>query len=204
MVTLFAQGCSGNINHLDVTSSARQKGHDEAARIGTVLAAEVLKTHTRLKTLDPASISARREIVKLPLPEVDADAVARAREVASTYDTPNAAPFMELVNAFKVISVYERQGRPLEAEVQVLALGDDLAWVGLPGEIFVEIGLAIKEGSPFETTIVTELANGSIGYVPDRKAYAEGNYEPVSARCAAGSGEMLVEASLRLLRELRD
>ena len=73
----------------------------------------------------------------------------------------------------------------------------------LPGEIFVEIGLAIKQASPFENTIVTELANGSIGYVPDRKAYAEGNYEPVSARCAPGSGELLVETSLRLLRELK-
>ncbi len=64
------------------------------------------------------------------------------------------------------------------------------------------IGLAIKEASPFGITIVTELANGSIGYVPNRIAYAQGNYEPVSARCAAGSGELLVKASVALLNEL--
>ena len=51
----------------------------------------------------------------------------------------------------------------------------------------MEIGLAIKQASPYRMTIVTELANDSIGYIPDRKAYAQGNYEPVSARCAAGS-----------------
>ena len=79
---------------------------------------------------------------------------------------------------------------------------DDLAWVGLPGEIFTELGMMIKLASPFQYTRVASLANGSIGYVPDRKAYPQGAYEPVSARCAAGSGEMLVDAATRLLVEI--
>jgi hypothetical protein len=74
--------------------------------------------------------------------------------------------------------------------------------VALPGEIFAELGQAIKRNSPFKHTIVVELANGSIGYVPDRKAYAQGAYEVVSARCAEGSGEMLVDAATRLLIDL--
>jgi len=203
MVTLFAQGCSGNINHLDVSHKERQRGHAEAARIGTVLAGEVLKTLTRLDPVEPTSIDMRRRTVQLPLPEVTDAEVTRARKIAATYDTPEAAPFMELVNAFKVISVHERQGRPLECEIQVMALGRDLAWVALPGEIFVEIGLAIKEASPYAVTIVSELTNGSIGYVPDYKAYDQGNYEPISARCAAGSGELLVATSLEMLRDLQ-
>src|SRR5215471_4948863 len=48
MMTLFTNGAAGNINHIDVKSAAPQKGHDEAARIGTVLAGEVVKTYTRL------------------------------------------------------------------------------------------------------------------------------------------------------------
>jgi hypothetical protein len=47
------------------------------------------------------------------------------------------------------------------------------------------------------------LANGSIGYIPNKPAYPQGNYEVVSARGAAGSGEMLVEAAGRLLKEVR-
>jgi hypothetical protein len=74
--------------------------------------------------------------------------------------------------------------------------------VSLPGEIFVELGLAIKKASPFRHTQIAELANGSIGYIPDEPAYVQGNYEVVSARCAKGSGEMLVEAVLRLLKEM--
>jgi hypothetical protein len=91
----------------------------------------------------------------------------------------------------------------MEAEVQVISLGDQIAWVGLPGEIFVELGQAIKLASPFPHTIVVELANGSIGYVPNRRAYPEGAYEVISSRVAAGGGEMLVDAAVRLLIEHR-
>ena len=44
-----------------------------------------------------------------------------------------------------------------------------------------------------------ELGNGSIGHIPHRSAYAEGNCEVVSARCGEGSGELLVQAAVKLL-----
>ena len=81
----------------------------------------------------------------------------------------------------------------------MIALGRDIAWVGLPGEIFVELGRAIKNASPFRYTIVAELANGSVGYVPDRRAYPQGAYEVISSRLAEGGGEAMAEAAVRLL-----
>jgi hypothetical protein len=84
----------------------------------------------------------------------------------------------------------------------VIALGDEVVWVSLPGEIFVELGLAIKKASPFRYTFIAELANGSVGYIPNREAYAQGAYEVVSSRCAEGSGELLVQSAIHLLKEL--
>ena len=115
----------------------------------------------------------------------------------------NAPTFLERVQAYKVLDVNARQGKPLEAEVQVIALGPDLAFVALPGEIFVELGLFVKHNSPFRHTIIAELANGSVGYVPTKRAFEEGNYEPVSARCAPGSGEQIAETAVKLLKEVR-
>ncbi len=109
---------------------------------------------------------------------------------------------MKLVRAYRTLDVAHRQGKPFRVEVQAISLGPDVAWVGLPGEVFVELGLALKKRSPFPLTLVVELANESIGYIPDRRSYAEGNYEPESARCAAGSGEKLVDAAVKLLDEL--
>ncbi len=198
MLTLFTNGAAGNVNHIDVRTKAPQKGHEEAARIGTVLAGEVLKTYARMEPVEPGALDVRREVVKLPLAPFDAGELEKARAIAAKYGKPGA-PFMDMVWAFKVLEVAGREGRPIDAEVMVVKLGNRVAWVGMPGEIFAELGLALKQASPVPFTVVTELAGGTIGYVPDRAAYPQGAYEVVSARCAAGGGEMLVDAALRLL-----
>ena len=168
-----------------------------------VLAAAVLQATKQLKPVELGSLRSKSETVSLPLPTVTPAEVEQANQDVRASRNDNRIGFMKLVNAYKVLDVAARKGQPHEVEVQVIALGRDVAWVSLPGEVFVELGLAIKRRSPFKYTMIAELANGSIGYIPDRRSYAEGNYEPVSARCAAGSGEMLVDAAVRLLQELK-
>ncbi len=202
MLTVFSIGTAGNVNHLDVSDAGAQSGHYEAARIGTVLASEVLKTYKRLRPVSGSRIQCADEFVKLPLAAVDPRDLDWARSVAAKFGKDGAAPFMDQVRADKIMAVAVRQGKPISGEVQVITLGDQVAWVGLPGEVFVELGMAIKRASPYELTVVVELANEDIGYVPNREAYPQGAYEPVSSRVAEGSGEMLVDTAARLLREL--
>ncbi len=203
VVPQFAMGCSGDVNHLNVSSTAPQKGPTEAARIGTRLAAAVLRAIDRA---EPAGgpIRASSAVVDLPAAGVsEADRRASEPVIAAAVGGVKPAPkFLDQVKAFQVADVAERAGKPFRAEVQVIAVGHDLAWVGLPGEIFSSLGSAVIAGSPFRQTVVVSLANGSVGYVPDRVAYPQGNYEVVSARVAAGSGELLVDEALRQLRAL--
>jgi hypothetical protein len=205
VVSVYTTGCCGDINHVDVSRRSPQKGHAEAARIGTVLAAEVLRCLEAPRPVARlAPLRVKSQMVKLPLPKVEPADVEAAKAVADRvrkHEMP-APKFMEQVNAFKVLDLAGREGKPQEVEVQVVTLGDELAWVSLPGEIFVELGLTIKQASPFRQTMIAELANGSVGYIPSRVAYPQGNYEVVSSRCAAGSGELLVDAALDVLREL--
>ena len=73
-----------------------------------------------------------------------------------------------------------RRGKPssrtLKTRITALRLGEAL-FVFLPGEPFVETGLAIKERSPFDFTAVVGYAESSIGYVPTERAFDEGGYE---------------------------
>ena len=200
MVTLFTIGAAGNINHLDVGTKKTQRGDEEAARIGMVLAGEVLKTYTRLNPTSAKTLSAASTKVSLPSPEISD--LNRAQAAAGSFGTKTQAPFLEVVDAFKVLDTAARQG-PLEVEVQIIALGDQVVWVAIPGEFFVELGMSIKRSSPFRTTIIVEQANGAISYIPDRKAFAEGAYEAISARCAPGCGEIFVETAIRMLGTLR-
>ncbi len=200
--TLFTIGCAGNLNHIDIRWARPQKGNTEAARIGTLLAAEVLRAWKKAEPLEAAVLKAARSTVSLPLAEIRPEELAWARQVTPKFGKPGAAPFLDLVRAFRITEIDDRRGRPVDAEVQAIALGPDIAWLGLPGEIFTELGLAIKAASPFRFTLISELTNDSIGYVPNRKAYEEGAYEVVSSRLAPGAGEMLADAAVRLLVDL--
>jgi hypothetical protein len=199
-LVVYGNGCCGNINHRNITWSDPQKGPAETARLARILAGAVCAALPHLADISAESVRVRREIVPLPLPEISETDRTQARETVRNIQN---AKFLEQVKAFKVLDVLARNGEPWEVEVQVIVLGKDVAFVSLPGEIFVELGLEIKKRSPFAHTCLIELANGSIGYIPNRSAYPEGAYEVVSARCAAGSGEQLAETAVKLLRELK-
>ena len=201
LVTLFTMGCAGNVNHIDTGSRVAQSGQGEAARIGTVLAGVVLQSISRLELVEDLRLSARTERVTLAAVVATEAELAAAKLLLSRYGKTSAGTTTEMARASRVLEVAERNGHPFEVEVQVLRLGRDLAWVGLPGEIFVEHGLELKLKSQARWTIVVTQANGALGYVPDRKAYAQGAYEVLSARVVEGSGEKLVEKALEMIVE---
>lgn len=205
-LTLVANGTCGNLNHLDFSWRWPQSTAIEQHRIATILGAAVFQAYKDLALVSagPLPLRAKSEMVELALPEITPSQLDEAQQTLAATKDDRGGNFMKLVRSYRALDVAGREGKPQQVEVQVVALGRELAWVSLPGEVFVELGLAIKKRSPFPNTFLVELANENIGYIPDRRSYAEGNYEPESARCAAGSGEKLVEAAVKLLTELHE
>ncbi len=78
-------------------------------------------------------------------------------------------------------AVLENHPPRLELEIQAMRL-NDIAIVGIPGELFVEIGMAIKEHSPIKHTLVCGYTNGVYFYIPTSRAFSEGGYEVESHR----------------------
>jgi hypothetical protein len=194
MLTVFTPGASGNINHYDLLNPKnihREKSAQESSRIGTILAAEVLRSYRRLQPIKTERLRVAREVVRLEMPDEKGRALAaRYGETSQFFDGE--------------VTVFNVNGsQQFDAEVQAIVLGDELAWVGFPGEMFVEHGLTLKQASPFRYTMIHTLANGSIGYVPDRKAYGHGAYEDTATRCAPGAGEKLVDVAIRLIISLK-
>jgi neutral ceramidase len=200
MVTMFANGACGNINHINVRWAATQSSPAAARRLGTILAADVLKTYADMKQVDEVTLGVRCEVVQVQPAKHTDDELRRAREIAAKKG--ENTPFYDQVKAYRILDVAPREGQPFEMEVQVFSLGKDIAWVALPGEEFVELGLSVKAASPFRQTNVIELANGWTQYVPHHSAFSEGAYEVISSRYAEGTGEKLVGAAIRLLGEL--
>lgn len=208
-VVIFANAPCADVNHIDFLHRPSQSGLAEAARVGTILAGEAVKGACRLvadwESGTAAGLRAGRRLVDLPLRRSTPERVAWARRAAQGRMTMVPGAGLEVVEAQRVLALAEGwTGTTRQTEVQALAVGDDLAVVGLPGEIFAELGLDLRARSPFPHTLVLGLANDAIGYVPSRRAYDEGGYEPTSSRFEPGSGERLVEEALALLAGLRD
>lgn len=200
-VSFFGNGTCGDINHVDFTKKRRPGGQVEAKRIGTALAETVKAELPKLKPLKTPSLAVRSTTLQVPMQRYSPDRVAKAKaDMPKTVTTE--LPFLQRVEIYKIVAVDMRGGSTLPMEVQVFRIANDLAIVGLPGEFFVDLGLAIKKASPFKTTMVVELCNDTPGYVPTEKAFKEGSYETVNSRIAPGGGETLVAAATRLLKEL--
>jgi neutral ceramidase len=86
-----------------------------------------------------------------------------------------------------------------DIDLQRISIGD-IHFIGLPGEIFVEIGFDIVTRSGHENLFVMSMTNGSIGYIPTEIAYEQGGYESGSSRFHPGCGEQLADAAVELLR----
>ena len=203
MLTFFANGCCGNINQNNVNWAASQSGIHEGERVGTVLAAAVFRALPNLQPLQTFAPRVRSRMVMLQRRTFSGEEIAEARLTARRISDPKVDTTTK-AKAVCILDTVAKKDAPLEVELQVIAFSDGLAFVGLPGEIFVELGLALKKASPFKRTFIAELANGSIGYIPNRSAYPEGLYEVVSARCAEGSGEVLIEKALQMLNEAKN
>jgi len=200
-VSLFGNGTCGDLNHIDVSHRRPQKGQEEARRIGRTLGATVARRLPQLPQVARPRLAVRYRVVEVPLQEVTADELAWARKAIEQVGT-RGLPFLEQVRAYKILDLHSRDSKTLAMPVQVFRFGPEAALVALPGEVFVDLGLEIKRRSPFALTMVVELAHDAPGYVPTRKAFAEGSYETVNSRIQPGGGERLVEAAVELLEEL--
>ena len=87
------------------------------------------------------------------------------------------------------------------AEVQAILI-DDHAYVSVPAEYFVQLGLRIKEESYPRRVMVVSHANGMVGYVPTMEAFKRGGYETTfgnTSRLAPEAGDMLADAAIGLV-----
>lgn len=221
VVSIFGTGCCGDINHANPRSKVRNK----ADFIGNSIGETIQKQLGDLKTIERTDLVVKSRAVKLPLEDATKEDIARSLKILDLANRKQPVEFLDHVTAYKKLMLDQflhREpfantsehitwglsrslagiGDSLPVGVTVMTIGRDVAIVCLPGEVFVELGLAIKQGSPFKTTLVIELSNHveSI-YIPNRAAYAGGSYEVTNSALQPGGGEILVETALGLLRE---
>lgn len=83
-------------------------------------------------------------------------------------------------------------GEDVILRLSVMKIGQ-IVFVGISGELMNEIGVEIKERSPFKNTIVITHCNGSSGYLCTDKSFKEGGYEPMVSETMPGTEGLIIE-----------
>ncbi|MGI6572642.1 MAG: neutral/alkaline non-lysosomal ceramidase N-terminal domain-containing protein [Fermentimonas sp.] len=198
---LFGEGPCADVNHWDITKPGPQTGYEEVTYpIGKKLASEFLQEMPDLKRTNE-TFKVGSKVVNVPLQtysNMDLEwAVSHKDSIASG---------IVQVRINKILSLQklrEKHGDTLPLEIQAFVLNEETAIVALPGQIFVELGLALKKDSPFKNTLIITLANSHEECIPLRKAFPEGSYEIVYSLVDSGGGELLIGEALSLLEKMK-
>ncbi len=209
---LYLQGACGNIN-----STIMQEGLDTPRTLGKRLAGAAIQAYETAQTVGFGPIGAANKQVKLPAKTYAT--AAEAKKVVAETEAELAR--LEKGRSAKGAIIWAKRrleraraclesletGKPLPPVVGGIwgvAMGDVGIATG-PGEIFCEIGMAVKEGSPLPHTMYVSNTNGAIGYVPVPGAYPEGGYEVDRAsRVAPEAAGIVTDTALAMLRRAQN
>jgi len=192
-------------------------GYEPARTLGTRLGCEGVKIWETIKPQPAVGLSVESMRVSLPRmrygSEEKAEELARSLEqelerLASQDAIDSLIRWAEnrLSRARDAVKSWTTGEplQPIETELQAWRIGD-LALAAAPGEIFNQIGVEVKEQSPFENTFFVGYANDSIGYVPVPEAYPEGGYEVIRAsQVDPEAAGIITDGCLRLLGTLAE
>ena len=198
-VPLLWNAASGQINNIDFSGGRvwTDRGHRQAKKMASVLAGHLITEIPLMEMHESVELDAVVGTLTFPRKTItDEDLMIAEQVLAGTYVDDGSGPFSWVVGQpipRDRLDVYARHCQRLAklpeamtALVQALKVGE-AAILGLPGEIFVEIGLNIKAQSSASPLFLVSLANGYIGYVATDEALTEqGGYETWAATSSLG------------------
>lgn len=210
VTVLFLNGCCANVNHYDFDNHYCRTAHCRsgvisAEEIGTGLAETV-------KNLCPPIITSEKDVRiegttrKHIVSRRKADRTHKewAEKTVAAMEAGEEVRLREQILADMYLREDPATPNTVDIEILTLQIGP---WtiVGLPGEIYSDIGLKIKANSPFANTIVVEIVNGYTGYISPDVIQRAGNYEGIYSMVAytgLGSADTLIHGATDMLYAL--
>jgi neutral ceramidase len=101
----------------------------------------------------------------------------RLRASESVVETPRRAGLGWDQSLGNYLHAASGQAGAIRMPVRFLFINDAVALWSAPVELFCEISINVRDHSPYPYTFYFGYANGWLGYLPTRPAFAEGGYE---------------------------
>lgn len=187
VTALFSTGAGGDVKIALLTEDGKQFRYGDLSdcrRYGTIIGAEVIKVIEGIETARVERVMAKVKNVNLPLykhptiQEVEKERQQIKNRIAELEKQGRNSEEARLHLRWAEATLKGiREGsllKSIPAEVQLIRVGDKIAFFAVPGELFVEIGLKIKKAMGLPGSFVVAYANGCIGYFPSKQAERDG------------------------------
>jgi len=217
---VFLNGAQGDLNHVNVHPTggfyndlARDfddvdRGYGHTRWMGRVVGAGVLQVFDKVEYVDVDSIKYIQKTIEIPSNRPDPKDIPEARRIDELYSSGRASelPYKGMMLTTVVAEarrMLRLENGPDYFDMNLIGISvGGVAFLGIPGEPFSEVGKQLKNDPNFTLVVPTALTNGSQGYFPTRDAYDEGGYEARGSRFKAGVAELIIEEGKKLLTEL--
>jgi putative membrane-bound dehydrogenase-like protein len=180
-VGLVSIGCGA-----DVGPNNHGKGNLAAAKAnGDLIGAEVARLVAKPMTPLNRPPALAETVINIPYDPLPSAAEWRGLATGKGARGAHARDVLKLIDAGGTVE------GSFPYPIQSWAFGDDLAMVFLPGEVVIDYAVRLKTELDGKRLWVSSYSNGSPGYIPSKRLYAEGGYEVDSSRYFYGQPSRL-------------
>ena len=204
---VFPEG--GDMNDTEISFDNEMKSPGMARFVGRAIAGTVLQVYDKAHFIDVDDISIMKKDITVDANVPKPEDMPLARKYKELHDAgrDDEIPYkaMQLTTVVaEALRMCRMENGPKEYVLTLTALKiGDVAFLGIPGEPFTELGVEIKKAEGFKMIMPCALTNGSAGYFPVKSAFDEGGYE---ARTSSYKGDVavkIIEGGKELLGEIR-
>ena len=209
VVVLFFNGPCGDVNAYNYASGVSERYASGTTympeEMGKLLTETVCAIDRGIKARESApavKACVRTDVYKTRVPaawETERALETKAREEAGSRLGGGERRVME-----STLSYDPAAPDTLEVEMQGIRLGD---WklLTVPGELYTEIGLAMKALAPEEKILVSELTNGAVGYIPPDGTLGSHAYggRYYAGKLGYGAKDTMLNAAKAVLEQLK-
>ena len=165
---MFISGAAG-----DVVPHGHETGVEAIRQVGTAIACAAIEG-ILIATRDAESFKLKNETL----------------QSTSEFVTCRTRPHKNK----QIPSFYPAKDK-IELELQVVSIGD-VCFIGVPGELVVELGLEMKWHSPFRKTFIAYCSTGYVSYLCHGNALVSGGYEGGAQLLDSHGGLKLVNTAV--------
>ena len=217
---IFFNGAEGDVNHVNVHPTGGylngmfmdfddvSRGYEHAEYIARVVTGGVLQAYDKVQYVDVDSIASCQKVINVPSNRPDPKDLPEAHRINDLHyeGRDDELPYKGML----LTTILAEAGRMVRLEngpdafdmiLSGIKIGP-VAIVGIPGEPFSGIGVALKATEGFDMVIPCCISNGSEGYFPMQDSYDGGGYEAKSSPFKAGVAEFIIKEGKELLGRL--